>query len=36
MMYHPNEDKSKTIITLDKLNDFERVVLPEIETVTAG
>lgn len=29
MMYHPNEDKSKTILNLDKINDFDRVSLPE-------
>jgi inward rectifier potassium channel len=36
MMFHPNEDKSKTILTLDKLNDFDHVPLPETEPVTAG
>ena len=29
MMYHPNEDKSKTILDIDKINDFDRVSLPE-------
>jgi inward rectifier potassium channel len=29
MMYHPSEDKSKTIIDLDKLNEFDKVLLPE-------
>jgi inward rectifier potassium channel len=36
MMYHPNEDKSKTILSVDKLNEFDRVDLPETETLTAG
>ncbi len=29
MMYHPNNDKSKTILDIDKLNDFDLVPLPE-------
>jgi inward rectifier potassium channel len=29
MMYHPNEDKSKTVLDLDKLNNFDAVNLPE-------
>lgn len=29
MMYHPNEDKNKTILDLDKINDFEFMPLPE-------
>lgn len=29
MMYHPNDDKSKTILDIDKLNDFDLVTLPE-------
>ena len=33
MMYHPNQDKSKTILTVDKLNDFEKVSLPETEII---
>ncbi len=28
LMYHPNEDKSKTILSVDKLNVFDRVTLP--------
>ena len=28
MMYHPNEDKSKTILDIDKINDFDLVPLP--------
>ncbi len=29
MMYHPNEDKSKTILNLDKINDYDLMPLPE-------
>ncbi len=29
MMYHPNEDKSKTILDLEKLNAFDRVEIPD-------
>jgi len=29
MMYHPSENKNKTILNLDKINDFDRVSLPE-------
>jgi inward rectifier potassium channel len=29
MMYHPNDDKSKTVIDIDRLNDFNSVPLPE-------
>ena len=29
MMYHPNHDKSKTILTVNKINDFDLVDLPE-------
>ena len=36
MMFHPNEDKSKTILTVDKLNEFDKVDLPETELITAG
>ncbi len=36
MMYHPSEDKNKTILTLDKLNEFDKVDLPEPAIVTAG
>jgi len=28
IMYHPNQDKSKTILEVDMLNDFDRVDLP--------
>ncbi|MEZ5034203.1 MAG: hypothetical protein R2796_04385 [Chitinophagaceae bacterium] len=24
MIYHPNHDKSKTILSLNKINDFEK------------
>ncbi len=36
MMYHPNADKSKTILTVDKLNEFDFVSLPESELATSG
>ena len=29
IMYHPNHDKTKTILDLSQLNDFEKVKLPE-------
>ncbi len=29
MMYHPNSDKSKTILDLEKLNAFDRVSIPD-------
>jgi inward rectifier potassium channel len=29
MMYHPNHDKSKTILSVNKINDFDLVDLPE-------
>ena len=29
MMYHPNTDKSKTILDLEKLNSFDKVELPD-------
>ena len=29
LMYHPNNDKTKTILDLDKLNSFEMVELPQ-------
>lgn len=35
MMFHPNQDKSKTILDLSKLNSFERVPLPDPEPVQA-
>jgi inward rectifier potassium channel len=33
MMYHPNHDKSITILSVNKLNDFDRVQLPETEVI---
>ena len=36
MMYHPNDDKSKTILNLDKINDFNMVTLPDPVTITAA
>lgn len=30
MMFHPNEDKTRTVLELNKLNEFERVPLPDI------
>lgn len=30
LMYHPNEDMSKTVLEIDKLNDFKMVNLPVI------
>jgi hypothetical protein len=35
-MYHPSDDKSKTIIDIDKLNDFNRVPLPEPVVLITG
>ena len=29
MMYHPSQDKNKTILDISKLNDFEEMPLPE-------
>jgi len=29
IMYHPNHDKTKTILEISQLNDFEKVNLPE-------
>jgi len=29
MMFHPNNDNSSTILDLEKLNDYEKTVLPE-------
>lgn len=35
LMYHPNESKTKTILNLEKLNDFDMVPLPEpVVTIT--
>jgi|GEM_PF-4883591 len=27
-MYHPNADKSKTVLNIDQLNDYDKVELP--------
>jgi len=35
MMYHPNADKSKTVLDIEKLNDFDLMVLPETALVTS-
>lgn len=34
MMYHPNHDKTKTILEISQLNEFEKVDLPETVTVS--
>jgi inward rectifier potassium channel len=36
MMFHPNDDKSKTILSVNKLNEFDRVPLPETSAVIAN
>lgn len=36
MMYHPNADMSKTILDLDKINDFNIVPLPETVIPSIG
>ena len=36
MMYQPNEDMSKTVLDLRKLNDFKRVPLPESAIASSG
>lgn len=36
MMYHPNEDKSKTVLEVDKINEFDRVPLPETMIAAAN
>ncbi len=36
MMYEPNEDKSKTILDLGKMNDIDRVDLPGFNTAPAS
>lgn len=36
MMYQPNHDKSKTILHLNKINDFDFVPLPELASVAAA
>ncbi|MFN8289508.1 MAG: ion channel [Chitinophagaceae bacterium] len=30
IMYHPSKDKSKTILDVDRLNEFERVEIPDL------
>lgn len=34
LMYQPSNDKSKTVLDLDKLNEFERVELPQPATIS--
>lgn len=29
IMYYPNEEKTKTILDLDMINDYEKVTLPQ-------
>jgi len=36
MMYHPSEDKNKTILDVSKLNDYENMHLPEPGTVNVA
>ena len=36
MMYHPSEDKNKTILDVSKLNEYEKMPLPEAAIVTAA
>lgn len=36
MMFHPDSEKSKTVLDLSKLNDFEPVSLPEPAAVAAN
>lgn len=36
MMYHPSEDKNKTILDVSKLNDYEKMPLPEPEIATVA
>lgn len=36
MMFHPNADKSKTVLDLAKLNDFDRVELPAAHVPAAN
>jgi inward rectifier potassium channel len=36
MMYHPNDDKSKTVLNLNKLNDFSLVSLPATAKANAN
>jgi inward rectifier potassium channel len=36
MMYHPSEDKNKTILDVSKLNEYEKMPLPEPGIVTVA
>jgi hypothetical protein len=36
MMYQPNEDKSKTILDLEKLNAFDKVKIPDAVSILTG
>src|SRR5258705_7161089 len=36
MMYHPSEDKNKTILDVSKLNEYEEMALPEAGIITAA
>jgi inward rectifier potassium channel len=36
MMFHPNEDKNKTILDVSKLNEYEKMPLPEPAIVTVA
>lgn len=36
MMYHPSEDRNKTILDMNKLNDFSLVLLPEPAAIAAN
>ena len=36
MMYHPSEDKNKTILDVSKLNEYEKMPLPETNIVSAA
>jgi inward rectifier potassium channel len=36
MMYHPSEDRNKTILDVSKLNEYEKMPLPEARIITAA
>jgi inward rectifier potassium channel len=36
MMFHPSDDKSLTVLDLDKLNEFEKAELPKMAAIIAG
>ncbi|MEO7923183.1 MAG: ion channel [Chitinophagaceae bacterium] len=36
MMYHPSEDKNKTLLEIDKLNEYEKMPMPEIPAISAA